>query len=136
MIYKIQKDNKPAISSIDEDLNPWWKSFRTSCSELDIKLSTEIFPAGTDARYLREVCKNRIKPFILFIFYIQIGITAFGFSPINNTLILLHDHNEFLNESVFLKGKYKFNQNTSISINLIEGIDILYKIVLNLANLD
>ena len=43
------------MSSIDEDVNPWWKSFRTSCSEMKIQLSKEIFPAGTDARYLREV---------------------------------------------------------------------------------
>ena len=34
-----------------------------------------------------------------------------------NTPILLHDHNEFLNERVFL-----------------EGIDIMYKVVLDLAN--
>jgi hypothetical protein len=59
-------------------------------------LSEEIFPGGTDSRYLR-----------------QKGVPAFGFSPINNTPILLHDHNEFLNEKIFLK-----------------GIDILYKIVL------
>ena len=27
-----------------------------------------------------------------------------GFSPMNRTPILLHDHNEFLNEQVFLSG--------------------------------
>lgn len=32
------------------------------------------------------------------------GIPAFGFSPMNNTPVLLHDHNERLNEKVFLKG--------------------------------
>jgi hypothetical protein len=37
----------------------------------------EIFPASTDARYFREL-----------------GIPAFGFSPMANTPILLHDHNE------------------------------------------
>jgi aminoacylase len=31
-------------------------------------------------------------------------LPALGFSPINNTPILLHDHNEFLDEAVFLKG--------------------------------
>lgn len=46
-----------------------------------------IFPAGTDSRYLREL-----------------GISALGFSPMNNTPVLLHDHNEFLNETIFLKG--------------------------------
>ena len=34
----------------------------------------------------------------------QLGIPALGFSPMNNTPILLHDHNEFLNEKVFLRG--------------------------------
>jgi aminoacylase len=27
-----------------------------------------------------------------------------SFSPMNNTPVLLHDHNEFLNEAVFLRG--------------------------------
>jgi len=35
---------------------------------------------------------------------IQEGIEAIGFSPIINTPILLHDHNEFLNERTFLRG--------------------------------
>ena len=36
--------------------------------------------------------------------YMQVGIPAIGFSPMNNTPILLHDHDEFLNETVFLRG--------------------------------
>ncbi len=89
------------MTSRDENVNPWWKCFKNSAKDLDIKLSEEIFPGGTDSRYLREK-----------------GVPAFGFSPMNNTPILLHDHNEFLNEKVFLK-----------------GIDILYKFVLDLANM-
>ena len=34
----------------------------------------------------------------------QLGIPCYGFSPMNHTPILLHDHNERLNESVFLHG--------------------------------
>lgn len=34
----------------------------------------------------------------------QLNIPALGFSAINNTPILLHDHNEFLNENTFLRG--------------------------------
>lgn len=52
-----------------------------------IKLKPAIFPGGTDSRYVREV-----------------GIPALGFSPIVNTPVLLHDHDEFLNEKVFLEG--------------------------------
>jgi len=35
---------------------------------------------------------------------LQAGIPALGFSPMPHTPILLHDHNEFLNKEVFLKG--------------------------------
>jgi aminoacylase len=94
------KRNEFAVTSIDEDTNPYSKTFRDTCSRLGVKFSTEVFPAATDSRYLRER-----------------GIPAFGFSPINNTPILLHDHNEFLSERVFLR-----------------GIEILYNIVLDLAN--
>jgi hypothetical protein len=54
-----------------------------------------------------------------FLFFpIQLGIPAIGFSPIINTPILLHDHNEFLNERVYL-----------------EGIRLYTKIIPRLANL-
>lgn len=90
-----------AITATDAEKNPWSSVFKSTCSRLGLKYTEEIFPAATDSRYLRER-----------------GIPAFGFSPINNTPILLHDHNEFLNENVFLK-----------------GIDILYQIVTDLANM-
>jgi aminoacylase len=45
-----------------------------------------------------------------------VGIPAIGFSPMPNTPTLLHDHNEFLNEAIFLK-----------------GIDIFVDLVANLA---
>jgi aminoacylase len=47
----------------------------------------QVFPGGTDSRYLRSV-----------------GIPAIGFSPMNNTPVLLHDHDEFLGADVYLKG--------------------------------
>ena len=59
------------------------KSFK----ELDIDYKYEIFPAATDARYLREL-----------------GIPSIGFSAMINEEILLHDHNERLNEKTFLRG--------------------------------
>uniref|UniRef100_A0A3Q3T352 N-acyl-aliphatic-L-amino acid amidohydrolase n=1 Tax=Mastacembelus armatus TaxID=205130 RepID=A0A3Q3T352_9TELE len=54
---------------------------------LNITLEKEIFPAATDSRFIRAI-----------------GVPAIGFSPMNRTPILLHDHNEYLNEQVFLKG--------------------------------
>ncbi|OCT83269.1 hypothetical protein XELAEV_18025806mg [Xenopus laevis] len=64
-----------------DDSNPWWKAFSTPCKEMGLKLKPEIFPAATDSRYIRTA-----------------GYSALGFSPMNNTPILLHDHNEYLNE--------------------------------------
>ena len=67
--------------------DPWFQAFTRAVDKHSLKVQPMIFPAGTDSRYLREI-----------------GIPALGFSPMNNTPILLHDHNEFLNEKVFLKG--------------------------------
>lgn len=32
------------------------------------------------------------------------GLPVFGFSPMNHTPILLHEHDEYLNESTFIRG--------------------------------
>lgn len=73
--------------TIPENSNPWWKAFSDPCKDLGLKLKPEIFPAATDSRYIRTA-----------------GFDALGFSPMNNTPILLHDHNEYLNEDIFLRG--------------------------------
>jgi len=39
----------------------------------------EVFPAATDSRYFRDL-----------------GLPAIGFSPMANTPLLLHDHNEVI----------------------------------------
>lgn len=78
---------KPAVTTANSS-NPWWTLLVDAIKEAGGKLgSPEIFPASTDARYFREL-----------------GIPAFGFSPMANTPILLHDHNEFLNKDEYLKG--------------------------------
>nr|XP_010932091.1 aminoacylase-1 [Elaeis guineensis] len=78
---------KPAITPADNS-NPWWMLLEAAVKKANGKLGKpEIFPASTDARFFRER-----------------GIPAFGFSPMANTPILLHDHNEFLNKHEYLKG--------------------------------
>jgi aminoacylase len=67
--------------------NIFWKEFEGAINDLKLKIKPQVFPAGTDAAYLRGV-----------------GVPAIGFSPMNNTPILLHDHNEFLQADVYLKG--------------------------------
>ena len=75
------------VSSIDDN-NPWWHLISKTFKEnFNITLEPEIFPAGTDSRFLRES-----------------GIPAYGFSPMSNSPVLLHEHNEYLSIDVFKKG--------------------------------
>lgn len=62
-----------------DDSNPWWVAFRDAMAAMNHELEPEVFPAGTDSRFLREL-----------------QIPALGFSPMKNSPILLHEHNEFL----------------------------------------
>ncbi|KAI3447874.1 hypothetical protein Pfo_004539 [Paulownia fortunei] len=81
------KVGKPVLTAFDAS-NPWWALLEEAIKGADGKLGKpEIFPASTDARYFREH-----------------GIPAIGFSPMANTPILLHDHNEFLNKNEYLRG--------------------------------
>jgi len=86
-------------TSVGDD-NKWWKVFQGILDKLNCKIDLQIFPAATDSRYIRNK-----------------GIPALGFSPMNHTKVLLHDHNEYLNEDTFLK-----------------GIDIFVEIITALAN--
>jgi aminoacylase len=74
------------LTSVCAD-DPWFSAFKRATDKHALRIDTRIFPAATDSRYLR-----------------QAGIPSLGFSPMNNTPVLLHDHNEFLNEKIFLKG--------------------------------
>ncbi|XP_069704205.1 aminoacylase-1-like [Periplaneta americana] len=81
-----QKEPKVQVTKLDSS-NPWWIAFRKACNDMKLELKQAIFPGGTDSRYVRGV-----------------GLPALGFSPMNKTPVLLHDHDEFLNEDIFLKG--------------------------------
>ncbi|KAK9164760.1 hypothetical protein Syun_005662 [Stephania yunnanensis] len=81
------KFGKPAVTATDNS-NPWYSLLEEAVKKADGKVGKpEIFPASTDARYFRHR-----------------GLPAIGFSPMANTPILLHDHNEFLNQAEYLKG--------------------------------
>ncbi|CAJ0601125.1 unnamed protein product [Cylicocyclus nassatus] len=67
--------------------DPWWATFEKSLREQGCKFVKEIFTGGTDSRFIRAL-----------------GYRSIGFSPMNNTPSLLHDHNEYLNEKVYLRG--------------------------------
>lgn len=61
-----------------DDSNPWWSVFKQAIAAAGGKLAKpEILATTTDARFMR-----------------QQGIPTLGFSPMTNTPILLHEHNE------------------------------------------
>ena len=67
---------------------PWWDTLTNILQETyQTEVIPQVFPAATDSRFLRAL-----------------GVRAFGFSPIKNSPILLHEHNEYLDEMVFLEG--------------------------------
>ncbi|CAM9877235.1 unnamed protein product [Choristocarpus tenellus] len=75
------------ITSTDREKNHWWGVFLDVMKDVGVEVEPEIFPAATDSRFLREL-----------------GVPAVGFSPIRNTPILLHDHNEYIEKTVFNDG--------------------------------
>ncbi|KAG8523948.1 Aminoacylase-1 [Galemys pyrenaicus] len=81
-----QKWTEPRMTSTD-DSDPWWAAFNGVCKDMNLPLEPKIFPAATDSRYIRAV-----------------GVPALGFSPMNRTPVLLHEHDERLHEAVFLRG--------------------------------
>lgn len=85
--YKFAQKHMDQNMTSTEESDPWWKAFSSTCKAMNMTLIKEIFPAATDSRFIREL-----------------GLPAIGFSPMNLTPILLHDHNEYLNEGVFLQG--------------------------------
>lgn len=70
-----------------DDSNIFWKAFKQATDNMNLKIQPQVFPAGTDAAYIRVA-----------------GIPAIGFSPMISTPVLLHDHDEFLNAEVYLQG--------------------------------
>ncbi|KAI8043868.1 hypothetical protein M5D96_000011, partial [Drosophila gunungcola] len=81
-----QKQPKVPPTAID-DSNPFWLAFKEATEELKLSIKPQIFTGGTDSRYIR-----------------QVGIPALGFSPMNNTPVLLHDHDEFIRADTYLRG--------------------------------
>jgi len=102
IVYEFeQKQPKVPPTKMDKS-NIFWGAFKEAVDKLGLKTNVLVFPGGTDSRYIRNV-----------------GIPAIGFSPMNNTPVLLHDNDEFLKADIYLK-----------------GIEIYQKIIANIANLD
>lgn len=96
LIY-VQDSGPVAITNVET--STWWlEAFKRTCEEMKCKTNWTIFPAATDGRYLRDE-----------------GFPAIGFSPMIHTPVLLHDHNEYLHQDVFLHG-------IEIYVKLIENL--------------
>jgi aminoacylase len=76
-----------ATTSTDASLNPWFAVFTNALKDQGMDCTPQIFPAATDSRFLR-----------------LLGIRAFGFSPMRNCEIMLHENDEYIPESVFVEG--------------------------------
>ena len=67
----------------------WYRLFSGALAAAGHALNApSIFPAATDSRWVR----------------LMSGVPCLGFSPMRNTPILLHDHDEYLGVDVFLEG--------------------------------
>lgn len=91
---------KHATTNTDRQVNPWYALFCDTLNDMGIDLVPQVFPAATDSRFLRVL-----------------GIRALGFSPMRNTEILLHEHDEYILES-----------------NFLEGIGVYFKLILALSS--
>jgi len=85
-IHFIQKMMDQSITSVADD-DQWYGALKKAFDKNGLTVKPQIFSAGTDARCIREA-----------------GIPAIGFSPMPNTPVLLHDHDEFIKEETFLRG--------------------------------
>lgn len=91
-------NDKHALTSTDTKSNPWYGVFECTMKNMGCKIVPQVFPAATDSRFLREL-----------------GIKAFGFSPMRNTEIMLHENDEYLEEDVFVEG-------IEVYVKLIEAL--------------
>ncbi|XP_058466583.1 aminoacylase-1-like [Malaya genurostris] len=80
------KNPVTAVTKLDAS-NPFWVAFKGAVDKMNLRVRPQINPGATDVRYLRDL-----------------GIPAIGFSPMNKTPVLLHDHDEYLHAETFLKG--------------------------------
>jgi len=81
------KQYEHGVTSTDTTVNPWYGVFANTLTNMGLKIDPQIFPGGTDSRFLRAL-----------------GIRALGFSPMRNTEIMLHEVDEYIPEDIFVEG--------------------------------
>ncbi|KAJ4753222.1 Aminoacylase [Rhynchospora pubera] len=100
----IKDCNGKFLITLTNESNPWWPVFEKAVISSGKKLAKpEILSSTTDARFMREM-----------------GIPTFGFSPMANTPILLHDHNEgWLRPAQSWASKEEFSGEGGMSIESV-----------------
>lgn len=85
----IHKVDVPVVTSRDPVKNPFIIPFAKALEDAGVadRLRHAIFFGATDSRYLREL-----------------GIPCFGFSPMEQTPVLLHKHDEYILVDGYLRG--------------------------------
>ena len=90
-IIYVDKNDHPSAGLLTTPLaeDPWIAALSRGIRKVNphVALDMQVFPAGTDGRFIRMA-----------------GVPCIGFSPIRNTPILLHDHDEFIYEDIYLEG--------------------------------
>jgi aminoacylase len=77
-----------AVSDVRPE-SVWWRTFLDAAKAANAPLHPpSIFPAATDSRWIRML----------------LGIPCFGFSPLRNHPILLHDHDEYVTTHALIEG--------------------------------
>jgi aminoacylase len=90
VVYVDKNDHPdPNLTVRPPSEDPWIAAIIKGIEKVnpEVRVDLDVFPAGTDGRFIRGA-----------------GVPCIGFSPIRNTPILLHDHDEFIHQDVFLEG--------------------------------
>jgi len=87
--YEFQKgtDINKMLNPTTDLNNPYIKLVEETLNDMKIRYEFDIFPASTDAKYLRSV-----------------GIPVIGISPIRDHHNLLHDYNEYISDDSLNEG--------------------------------
>uniref|UniRef100_A0AC34Q9J4 Peptidase M20 dimerisation domain-containing protein n=1 Tax=Panagrolaimus sp. JU765 TaxID=591449 RepID=A0AC34Q9J4_9BILA len=100
--FEIYTFNKNTTPITDDD--PHWHVFSSTLKSEGCRYETEIFSGATDSRFLRMA-----------------GYKSIGFSPMNNSPVLLHCDDEYLDEKVFLRGVQIYEKLIPNLANIPEG---------------
>ncbi|XP_065365578.1 aminoacylase-1-like [Calliphora vicina] len=84
-----------------DQTNPFWVAIQHTFNKMNLVLEAHVCMGGTDIQFLREL-----------------GVPSIGFSPMNNTPKLIHDHDENIKADIYLRGIEIYSQILKELLNL------------------